>query len=404
MPSRASQALTRIILTGVAAFAGSGVFVCAQAAAPDASPATSAIAFVDTEAVAKLDWAIQAYRAIAADGGWPVVPDDVELAPGMRHENVRVLRRRLRASGDFTAEVNADPQRFDIALQAALAGFQSRHGLRATGIPDKFTLQALNRPVGVRLIQLEHARAVRAALPARDTSRRVIVNIPEATVIAIDGGQVALQLRAVVGHPTRPTPELSSEISRIVMNPPWNVPQSIAGADLLPRQRADSAYFGRRGFRVFGGWAPDEPELDPASINWAGVSGERFPFRLRQDPGPDNSLGRFKFEFANTYDVYLHDTPARALLDLNARSLSSGCVRVQNPFTLAEWLANDDSASEAILDSGSDPDWETRFLALREKVPIDIVYLNAWVDADGVVQFRRDIYDQVELLPELAAR
>lgn len=389
--------MKQFVISGAVALLSSGVFLSAGAT----EPSTSAAAWVDAEAVARLDGAIDTYRSIAAAGGWPLVPTDVELIPGTRHANVRLLRRRLRASGDYTAETNADPLSFDVTVQGALARFQSRHGLRATGIPDKFTLQALNRPVGVRLVELEHARAVRAALPATDGGRRVIVNIPDATVVALDNNEVAMTLRAVVGHPTRPTPELSSAIVRIVMNPPWNVPQSIAGADLLPLQRAQPGYFRERGFRVYEGWAADEPELDPAAIDWARVSGDRFPYRLRQDPGPHNSLGRMKFEFANAFDVYLHDTPVRTLLELNARSLSSGCVRVQDPAALAAWLLADDRKRELMQSAARDGRWRTRYVALDAPVPIDIVYLNAWVEADGTVQFRRDIYAQAELLPAL---
>jgi len=322
------------------------------------------------------------------------------LAAGRRDPEVRMLRQRLRATGDFTGDVIADPLFFDQQLLSAVQRFQQRHGLREDGRVSGQTLQLLNLPVESRIAQLEYARDAWAQIPARDVRRRVWVNIPEAAVSAITTTQLDLHMRAVVGHPTRPTPGLSSAIRRVIVNPSWTVPQSIAGLDLLPRQQADAEFFDQRGFDVYTSFSSDDSRVDPAAIDWQRVDQERFPYRLRQRPGPGNSLGRFKFEFPNDVDIYLHDTPARALLGLSVRSLSSGCVRAQDSRALADWLLQSDPR---LVAAATDAEWRTRAFAVPEPVPVDLVYLNAWVSADGQVNFRRDVYQRVPARNSLAA-
>jgi murein L,D-transpeptidase YcbB/YkuD len=293
--------------------------------------------------------------------------------------------------------MGADPWMFDTGLQAALISFQQRHGLHADGIVRGQTLEVLNLSPQTRIAQLQHAMhswAEQQAADAKQTSAaRVWVNIPEASVTAIANNEIALHMRAVVGHPTRPTPTLSSAISRVIVNPSWTVPPSIAGADVLPRQISDPDYLHDNGFRVFAGWRDDQPELDPATVNWGALDDARFPYRLRQNPGPKNSLGRFKFDFPNRHDVYLHDTPVPALLGLSVRSLSAGCVRVESPDALAAWLVGEATdMHEKLATAAADMAYRTRAFKLRAVVPVDLVYLSAWVSANGQVNFRRDIY------------
>ncbi len=358
---------------------------------------SSAAALLAGEQVERLEVAVTRYEQIAADGGWPALPADTSLTPGSRDPRVRTLRQRLRATGDYLAEMGADPLTFDAGLQEAVLLFQQRHGLHPDGVVSGQTLEMLNLPVAARIRQLRHALAGWQQAPAgganNNAGKRVWVNIPEATVAALDGGSIELRLRAVVGHPTRPTPELSSAITRIVVNPGWNVPQSIAGQDLLPRQIDDAGYFRRNGFRVFSGFDKDAGELNPELIGWELINPQRFPYRLLQMPGPANSLGRYKFDFPNEHDVFLHDTPSQALLGLSVRSLSSGCVRVQNPAALAQWLFSGHATMQEVVElAARDPNYGTRAYTLYEKVPVDLVYLSAWVSPAGEVQFRRDVY------------
>ncbi len=357
-----------------------------------AAQRSSAAALLAGEQVERLEVAITRYEQIALDGGWSILPASTYLVPGQRDAQVRTLRRRLRATGDYLADMGADPLTFDGGLHDAVMVFQQRHGLNPDGIVTGQTLEMLNLSVESRIRQLKHARARWEGAPVHG-GKRVWVNIPEAIVAALNGDNIELRLRAVVGHPTRPTPELTSAITRLVVHPQWNVPQSIAGEDLLPRQIEDPDYFRNNGFRVFSGFGRDSSELNPEMIGWALIDSQRFPYRLLQMPGPSNSLGRFKFDFPNVHDVYLHDTPSQALLGLSVRSLSAGCVRVQNPDALAHWLfTGHETMQEIIKVAASDVNRSTRTYRLYEKVPVDLVYLSAWVAPSGEVQFRRDVY------------
>ncbi len=357
-----------------------------------ASDSSSAAAMLSGDQLQRLDRAIAYYTEIRDQGGWQPVPDGPVLMAGMRHPDVRPLRQRLRATGDYRAKMGADPLLFDVQLMQALMHFQSRHGLVTDGVVDSLTRIILNTPVAQWLAQLEHARMEWANLPGGYLPRRVWVNIPEATVVALDSGQVELSLRAIVGHPSRPTPVLSSHIRNVIINPSWTVPVSIAVQDLLPRQQADAGYLARHHIRIFSGWSADAAELDADEIRWDQLNANNFPYRLRQDPGPHNSLGRVKFVFPNEHDVYIHDTPIPELLNLSFRSLSSGCIRIADPDALTHWLVGG-SQQARLANLETQSSYQTHAVSLREGVPVDLVYLTAWVAPhDDSVQFRSDIY------------
>lgn len=359
-----------------------------------AAPVSSVTAWLAGDQPERLEAELLRYELIRDMGGWQPLPVSLRLQLGARDARVPDVRARLRATADLSGEMGADPLRFDAALEDAVAAFQQRMGLAATGRLDRQTLDELNVPVEQRLAQLTQALDAWRALqpPAAGVDAHVWVNVPEAEVAGVRSRKVDLRMRAVVGHPSRPTPVLSSAITRVIVNPAWSVPESIAAQDLLPRQRANNEFFAARGIRVFQGWSATAPELDPRTVRWDTVDPARFPYRLRQDPGPGNSLGRYKFDFANSYDVYLHDTPSTLLLDLSVRTLSSGCVRLADAAALASWLANDTAA--AIRQFARTSETDTRAFPLPKAVPINIVYLSAWVDPEtGILQFRRDVYD-----------
>jgi murein L,D-transpeptidase YcbB/YkuD len=373
------------------------VILCGINTVHAADPArSSAAAWLAGDQVEQLDQAIAWYTEIRDQGGWSPLPEGPLLSAGMRHADVPLVRRRLRFTRDYTGEMDADPLLFDTRLSAAVEHFQLRYGLPGSGTLDRLTRSFLNVPVNDLLAQLVYARADWLELTRNslvDTGQqRVWVNVPEALVSAIRGSQVELTMRAIVGHPSRPTPTLSSRINMVVVNPSWTVPRSIAVANILPRQLRDKNFLARNHIRVFKGWADDAPEIDPKTVDWGLLSTTNFPYRLRQDPGPDNSLGQFKFDFPNKYAVYLHDTPAPGLLDLSYRSLSSGCVRVAAPEELARWLLGQNSQvllSQSLQGARN----VTHGIRLTESVEIDVVYITAWVaPGEGTVQFRRDIY------------
>ncbi len=365
---------------------------------------SSAEALVAGDQAERLTDTIEAYTRIQDAGGWPVLGEGPVLAAGMRHADVRAFRRRLRITGDFDADMGADPLMFDIRLVEALQRFQQRHGIQSSGVLGRLSRNALSFTVEQRIEQLVQARIAWTEFSAADTAPRLWVNIPEATVVAVVDNRIAMQMRAVVGHPSRQTPVLSSSIERVVINPTWTVPTSIALKDLIPRQIRNSSYFRSSHIRVYSGWDDDAVELDPKQIDWTKIGAHNFPYRLRQDAGSFNSLGRLKFIFPNEHDVYLHDTPTRALLGLSYRTISSGCIRVEEPEALANWMVAEKSRDRlnTLLESS---DHTPRSVRVEGDVAIDLVYLTAWVSPeDGTVQFRRDIYGLSTAYGSVAAR
>ncbi|HZO09134.1 MAG TPA: L,D-transpeptidase family protein, partial [Myxococcota bacterium] len=195
--------------------------------------------------------------------------------------------------------------------------------------------------------------------------------------------------RVVVGKPYRKTPIFRSEIRYLVLNPTWTVPPTILRQDVLPAVRRDRSYLAKKKLRVIDA---SGRVVDPRTVDWATSASGRFPYQLRQDPGPDNALGRIKFMFPNTHSVYLHDTPARDLFGKAERAASSGCIRVEDPLELAVRLLDDpEQWSRAELERAVASN-ATRTLNLREPVAVILMYWTLGVDAEGVVSFKPDLY------------
>lgn len=343
----------------------------------------------------RLQDALVHYRAIAESGGWPALPDGPTLRPGDRDAAVAALRARLarEAMDGPVAPPGTDGDLYDAPLEAAVRRFQARHGLDVDGAVGRQTRRALDTPAATRAAQIVANLERRRWLGEAPGQRQVRVNVAAYTLEAIDGPEVALRTRVIVGQPYRPTPEFADRIRYLVLNPYWEVPPRLAAEDKLPLIRRDPAYLARERLRVLRGWGETARELDPATIDWQRVK-TPVPFRLRQDPGPGNALGQIKFMFPNAHDVYLHDTPSRGLFAHAERGFSSGCIRVQQPLALADWLLADDprwspEALRAAIESE-----KTRTVNLRRPVPVYLLYWTVWVDSDGAVHFRRDIYDR----------
>jgi murein L,D-transpeptidase YcbB/YkuD len=199
-------------------------------------------------------------------------------------------------------------------------------------------------------------------------------------------------MRVVVGKPVRRTPVFSDEMTYIEFNPTWTVPKTIAVEDLLPKIRRNPGMLEAQGIRVLARGTDGAYAVDPAHVDWNAVGSGAFPFRLRQAPGPKNPLGRVKFMFPNDFSVYLHDTPKRELFARAQRAFSSGCIRVEKPVELAELLLQgtpgwDRQRIDAVIEQG-----KTRTVTLASPVPVHLVYLTAWQDSDGKLQFREDLY------------
>ncbi|MDP2619984.1 MAG: L,D-transpeptidase family protein [Hyphomicrobiales bacterium] len=336
-------------------------------------------------------WAIERYAAIISKGGWQTIPDGPMLRVGSRGDRVVLLRRRLAITGDLKQQTG-DPTTFDSLVEHAVRRFQFRHGLRPDGAVRGETLDALNVPAFERLRQLR-TNIVRINTFLKDLPPSyLMVNIPAAEIEAVEEGLVASRHTAIVGKPERETPVLISKIRELNFNPYWHVPESIVARDIIPQMQKDPGYLERYIIRVY---TQKGDEVDPRSINWFTLDPKKYLFR--QDPGEDiNSLGAVKLNFANEYAVFLHDTPQKNLFSENFRYFSSGCVRVQNVEQLLLWLLRDNDdfywsrrEIDSLIGSGERVDVE-----LTAPKPLYIVYITAWANPDGLVQFRNDIYQR----------
>lgn len=344
------------------------------------------------------------YRAVDAAGGWQTVPDGDKLDVGDLADRRRLaaLERRLLADGDLVdgtsehggdgaASEPGDLDTYDARLADGVRRFQRRHGLGADGIVGPRTMRELNTSARQRVEQIEVNLERWRWMPRSIAARHLRVNVPAFELALYDREQGPIDRMAViVGRRDWPTPVFADEVRFIVLNPYWNVPQSIAKSELLPKVRRDPSFLTREGYELLD--ARGQPvELDP---NEPPRLSHRTHF-LRQLPGPGNALGRMKFLFPNPFDVYLHDTPTRHLFARAERAFSHGCVRVEHPQRLAEFLVQDDpqwsmARAERLLESGL-PD---RWMRLADAVPIYIVYFTASVDALGAPRFHPDIYDR----------
>jgi murein L,D-transpeptidase YcbB/YkuD len=178
----------------------------------------------------------------------------------------------------------------------------------------------------------------------------------------------------------------------LLLSPYWHVPQNIAVQDKLPLIRKDPNYLARQRIKVFEGWGAEAKEINPKTIDWSKINAKNFRFRLRQDPGPWNALGRVKFMFPNRFNVYFHDTPARELFGKTTRAFSSGCIRLEKPVELAAYVLRDDPNWPAENISSAIARWTERTIQLPTPIPVHLLYWTAWVDEDGSIQFRGDIY------------
>ncbi|MBJ3815270.1 L,D-transpeptidase [Shimwellia pseudoproteus] len=222
-------------------------------------------------------------------------------------------------------------------------------------------------------------------------STGIMVNIPDFSLKYYLNGNQMLASRVIVGRPDRKTPLMSSALSNVVLNPPWNVPPTLARKDLLPKVRKDPGYLDRHGFTMMRGWGSSEP-INPRQVNWSGITETNLPYRFQQKPGPTNSLGRYKFNMPSSDAIYLHDTPNHNLFQKDVRALSSGCVRVNKASELANMLLQDVGWNDARI-SDAMKAGNTRYVNVRNHIPVNLYYLTAFVGDDGQTQFRTDIYN-----------
>jgi len=351
--------------------------------------------------------ALARYRALAADAllSQPLAVVR-KLERGDAYPDAPALGRKLIALGDLAADAPApeDPHLYDETLAAAVERFQTRHALEADGVIGAATFAALNTPLAARVEQIELALERWRWLPELG-SQLVGVNVPEFALYAVRreqpgvSGEDRLRMKVIVGRAFRTeTPNFVGRMNEVVFRPYWNVPLSIARGEVVPKQRRDPGYFGREGFEIVdgaGNWQPTN-----ASTLSAVAAGS---LQVRQRPGSKNALGLVKFLFPNRYNVYLHGTPAVSLFARPRRDFSHGCIRVEDPVALAEWVLRDDPAwTRARIVEAMNGE-ESSSVRLATPIPVFVVYATVVADDDGTVRFFSDLYGQDAKLSRLLA-
>ena len=353
---------------------------------PDSTPLRSDV-MLDA-----MSGAIEHYQKIVASGGWPVVPPGRMMRAGDDDQRVPVLRKRLRISGDLPAKGQYyDSENFDAELEAGLRRFQLRNGVRPTGRVEQSMYPVLNITAPERLEQLKvNYDRLRALMNGGIEDRYVLVNVPAFQLEAVERHEVQLRHRVIVGRTERQTPEVRATIKALNFFPFWRVPDSVAMLDLVPRLQKEPQYLDEQIIRVYNGF--NGPELDPHQVDWH--SPQVVNFKFKQDPGDKNALGLVRIDMSNEHGVYMHDTPMKKLFEQRSRSFSAGCVRVQDVFQLAEWIAKFEPGWERpgrvqdVLGQGQALD-----LNLSRPIPVYFAYITAWAEpASGRIEFRPDIY------------
>jgi L,D-transpeptidase YcbB len=336
--------------------------------------------------------AIKRYEDIVAKGGFPAVPEQ-QITVGLFAPEVAILKQRLALSGDLRDSENDGTKNFDYDLEKAVKRFQASNGLSPTGVVDKRTIAALNVPAAVRLRQLKVNLQRLTELARSAPKKYIVVNIPAAQIEAVDGDQVVSRHAGVVGKQDRQTPILRSSIHQLNFNPVWHLPPTVLSQDLVPKG-ADMAAKGQDVLAKYGIDALDASgrKVDSSKIKWNAATATAYSFQ--QQPGPENPLGFVKINFNNNYSVYMHSTSSETLFGRNFRAASSGCVRVSGIDQLVTWILADQGgwSHERVL--GMKKSGERQDVNLKKPMPLYFAYITAWATEDGVIQFRRDLYNK----------
>lgn len=316
----------------------------------------------------KLRQQLQKYKTIKDEGGWPKVNSPVEvMKKGFKDPSVKVLKRRLKIEGFLEGEDSSFTNTYDADLAAAVNAIKKAYGYKEDGTAGKTFLKDVNVSIDERiqqiLINMERMRWI--PTETRDSGRAIMVNIPEYKMHIYENGRPAWDMNVVVGKESNNTTVFTGVLKTVVFSPYWNVPTSIVKKEM--HGRPSSWYLEKNHMEIVNG-------------------------QVRQKPGPWNSLGLVKFLFPNSYNIYFHDSPAKSLFNKDKRSFSHGCIRLQEPAKFAGYVLDDTVRwNDHNIDSAMHS-YKERYVRVKHPIPVLITYFTAWVDDDGLLNFREDIY------------
>ena len=338
------------------------------------------------------------YQDLATKEKDILVSAGVPLSAGDTGPRVAQLRARLVQLGDIrfsTRKVNED--QFDLSLKEALIRFQQRHHIAADGAAGSKTIEMLNIPLKSRAKQIAYNLERWRWLPSELEANRIWVDLTNYTVDMHLNGELT-SMKAIIGKPDRKTPVFKGLMTYMVTNPTWRVPHRIARENLLPKLQADPNYLIKHRYKVYSSWSIGAKELDSTKINWKSISEDKLAFRFEQEPDEGNALGQFKFMFPNKNEIYLHDTPSKHLFREADRAFSSGCVRLENPMEFAQEITKGSKQFNEMnnaLQTASNA-----VISLPNYIPVYLVYFTVVPNANGMLEFRNDIYARDTLMEE----
>lgn len=339
----------------------------------------------------QMERALAVLEAVERAGGWPRVPVGDPLSPGATDARIPAIRSYLLATGDLTDRSAAGSPFYDPVMAEAVRQFQYRHGLDTDGVLGPITLSQMNAPVQARIQQVRANLPRWRSFPAQLARRAIVVNSAEFRLRTFENGQHLDTMKVIVGreYDDRNTPMFSGTMDHVVLNPFWNCPPRLA-AEKVSLQRENPGFFQEFGFEIAPSYGSAE-SLPPTEENLQRVVNRQLI--LRQRPGPLNALGHIKFMFPNKYAVYLHDTPENELFDSTERAYSSGCIRVERPVDLAQWVMGGTSGwDRARIEERFATGTRELRVNLAAPVTVYIAYFTSFVDEHGLLNFRRDIY------------
>jgi L,D-transpeptidase YcbB len=314
---------------------------------------------------------LKKYVDIAKNGGWPQITiSKKKLKKGIASPEISLIKKRLEITGDMPAGDTS--QRFSDTLEIAIKNFQQRHGYKPTGVISDSLIKEMNVPAQDRVEQILMNMDRMRWLANESNGNMIVVNIPEFVLHVYEGKQKAFDMDVVVGKEGHNTMMFNGDLNQVVFCPYWNVPPSIVTKEILPAMEKHPDYLAKQDMEITG-----EEDGVPA---------------VRQKPGPKNALGKVKFLFPNSFNIYLHDTPVKSLFEKDKRAYSHGCIRVREPEKLAQYvLRNQPEWTPEKIEEAMNSN-EQKFVKVKDPIPVLITYYTAWVDENGQMNFREDIY------------
>ena len=335
---------------------------------------------------------LASFTALAKKGGWGIIPPGETMKGGDAGKRVLALRHRLWVSGDLSTRSGWNTDEFDSTLVDGLRMFQMRHGLEPSGFADSATIAVLNVPVQKRIEQIKINLERWRWMPHDLGRKHINVNIPDFRLVVEEGGKQVLTMKVVLGRPEWQTPVFSTAMSHVLFNVHWIAPDDILSKELINYMKADSNYLRSNNMSLWRRIGDSLRQIDPHTINIKEMDPKDIDFFLRQESGPQNIMGQVKFLVPNAHSIYLHDTPYREDFPKNIRMYSHGCIRLEKPLDLAEYVLREfPTWNRERIDTVVTQRTEQSLL-LKHPIPVHVIYCTAWIGMEGVVNFRQDYY------------